>query len=746
MIGFGLLFGLHSKSETFSNQIQPRQTTVATTSFPVHLQMRLAAPLDSAKNTKKDREPVRQIELQEVVVEGNNHRDTPTQSPQSILKISKEYIETYFSGSLMQSLEKIAGVQAMTIGSGQSKPAIRGFGFNRMVIVEDGVKHEGQQWGEDHGLEIDQFSIDDVEIIKGPGSLFYGPDAIGGVISLHHNRLPSKKLEGDIKLYGRSNNQSAGMAGRFAGRFNRWYCRIDVNYTDYADYKVPTDSIQYYSYWIRLKEGRLRNTAGREQNVAATAGWLGKKFNNQLRISNIRSQNGFFADARGLEVRLSDINYDRSDRDIDLPRHSVDHFKVINHSVWRTGRLAWEGNLAYQKNSREELTEPVSHGYMPKPTDSLERKFDKETFTVNTAMKMPILNRATLQIGFSAEQQKNRRGGWGFVIPDFRNTHHGAFFYGRYYLSGNTILSAGIRGDRVSVAIDRYRDWYPTPDDEGNPVFRERATDLRKAFKSITWSAGLNHQSKKWDLKTHIGKSFRAPTPKELGSDGINYHLFRYEQGNRTLDAEESYQADVSVAWRGNALTILWEPFLNYFPNYIYLNPTAEYYEGLQKYYYAQAVVIRHGFEAGLQWKLNRHLSLDLQSEYLYAKQLSGSKKGYTLPFSPPWSANAGFTFRPDNEWSGKNGEITLEYRVTGAQKRIVPPEEKTDGYRLVNLSAGRSWDLTSSGKANGNSLRLHLKVENLLDKRYYNHTGFYRLIDVPEPGRNFSLLLNYSF
>ena len=239
------------------------------------------------------------IELDEVVVRGDHLKNSQMKSAQSIVHIDKSYIETNFSGSLMQSLEKIPGVRAMTIGSGQSKPAIRGLGFNRMIVTENGIKHEGQQWGEDHGLEIDQFSVDEVEIVKGPGSLLYGSDAIGGVIQLRNNYIPTEKAEGNINLYGRSNNESVGVSGQVGGRINKWYYKVNATYMDYADYKVPTDSIQYYSYYIQLKDRRLRNTAGRDRNAGFTLGYLGKNFRSHLLVSNINSRSGFFANAHG---------------------------------------------------------------------------------------------------------------------------------------------------------------------------------------------------------------------------------------------------------------------------------------------------------------------------------------------------------------------------------------------------------------------------------------------------------------
>jgi len=117
---------------------------------------------------------------------------TPQQRAQELstvtVGVSKDFLITNRENSLMQTLRKIPGVSTITIGSGQSKPVIRGLGFNRVSVVQNGIKHEAQQWGNDHGLEIDQYAVEDVQIIKGPASLLYGSDAIGGVIDIRPHR------------------------------------------------------------------------------------------------------------------------------------------------------------------------------------------------------------------------------------------------------------------------------------------------------------------------------------------------------------------------------------------------------------------------------------------------------------------------------------------------------------------------------------------------------------------------------
>jgi iron complex outermembrane receptor protein len=691
-------------------------------------------------NAAGDENPPLEAALEEVVVLGGGKKYVDMSAPQSLIRIDKSFIEERYSASLMQSLESIPGVKAMSIGSGQSKPAIRGLGFNRMIVAENGVKHEGQQWGEEHGLEIDQFAADEIEIIKGPGSLLYGSEAIGGAIHLRNRSVPAKTIEGNVYLFGRTNNESAGLSVRMAGRKNKFFAKAGLTLVDYADYKVPADSIQYHSYYIKLNDRRLRNTAGKEQNAGFTLGWVSDKFRSDLYISDVYTESGFFADAHGLEVRLSEIDYDSSARDTDLPRHSVNHIKVANVSVWQLGRFSVEENLSYQNNLRKELAEPVSHGYMPIPPNSLERKFNKDTWTANVRLKFSPAGKHSLNAGLGLEHQNNRRGGWGFIIPDFRTSSAGAYLYERYHISEDLILSAGVRFDRIITRIDPYRDWYQTPAAAGAPEYKERSAALKRTFSSFTWQAGINYAAGSWSLKANAGKSFRVPIPKELGADGVNYHIFRYEKGDPDLSPEESWQLDAGMNWQNEFLSIRLDPYLNYFPNYIYLNPTADYYEGLQMYYYAQSRVIRYGFEAELRYGFTHNLELGLDGEYLFARQLSGDKKGYTLPFSPPWSATVEAKYRPRAKWSGADGYVALSCEIAGSQNEIVPPETQTQGYQTLNLSAARSF---TWGK---NRIRFGLRGENLLDRKYYKHTSYYRLIDVPEPGRNFSVMIGFTF
>ena len=675
------------------------------------------------------------IVLNESAIYGESKRQELMHATLGSVEVGRGFIENNFSGTLMQSLRSIPGVQARSIGSGQSKPAIRGLGFNRIAVVLDGIKHEGQQWGDDHGLEIDQFAIDRIEVIKGPAALTYGSDAIGGVLGLYTNYLPVRRFQGRVNLFSRTGNMSAGVTARLEGRQDRFYWRLHLTGTDYADYKVPADHIEYYSYTIPLKNGTLRNTAGSEKDASLTLGYVGPRFRNDFKVSGTWSKSGFFADAHGLEVRLSDIDYDSSRRDVDLPWQSVSHIMIHDHAHYHVGSIVLNGDVAWQLNHREEHSEPVSHGYMPLPPDEIERAFRKHTLTGKLSLDAGISDSNRLQAGIDSEFQHNRRGGWGFILPDFETVSGGIFLTDKHSVSDGVMVNAGVRYDHIYTAIHSYTDWYTTPDESGTPVYKQRAGEFSRHFDSFTWSAGVAWNPGDWVVKVNIGKSFRVPVPKELGADGVNYHIFRYEKGSPNLGPERSYQIDAGINWIGKWLTLRLDPFFNWFPDYICLNPASSYYEGLQKYEYTQCEVIRTGFEFQGVADLSHGFSFELKGEYLFSRQMSGSKKGYNLPFAPPWSADAilKYSFLGD-------GHAGVDVRVAGQQKDVVPPEKPTPFWWTLNLSAGKGFRI---GKT---ILKAGLQVENLLNRRYYDHTSYYRLIGIPEPGINVSLLLGIEF
>ncbi|MDN3588831.1 TonB-dependent receptor [Pedobacter aquatilis] len=695
------------------------------------------------------------LQLAEVEIKENFAERRSQEESMNIETIKRDFLLKNLGGSLMKSLERLPGVKTIGIGSGQSKPLIRGMGFNRVVVIDKGMKHEGQQWGADHGLELDQYAAREVEIIKGSASFAYGSDAIAGIIDTKPPLLPpANSLGGSVDLTGKSNNAFYGTSVNLYGRNKNWFFDSRVTYQKYSDYKVPTDSVYVYDYAVALKDGFLRNTAGGETDLNLSAGYVNEKFRSVFYFSNINSKSGFFANAHGLEPRRVDVNlHDASSNDILTPSQQVNHFKIINRTDFRIGLHHFKIDLGFQHNFREEFSPYVNHGYMPPIYPSnrnvpsyLEREFDKSVFAANFKDLVSI-GKHELNFGLNTEYQNNKISGWSFLVPAFRQFTLGAFIYDKFKITDEILLLGALRYDFGHISMDKYNDWFLSPvaiNGMETDQYLTRANDLTRNFNSFVYSVGMNFNRGKFSLKWNLGKSFRMPIAKELGANGVNYHYFSYEKGNPNLSPEISYQADFGLSYKTQSLSINFSPFYNYFPNYIYLNPTAlhdyDYGAGNQVFEYAQSKVMRYGAEFQIKANLIKNISVEALAEYLFAKQLSGDKKGYVLPFSPPPSVLINLSYNKDFGSKFKESYLSIDYRLTSRQDNIVPPEKKTDGYGIINIQAGTKIDV------GGRAISVNLQAQNLLDKKYLNHTSFYRLIELPEAGHNLILSLNIPF
>ncbi len=696
------------------------------------------------------------LTLQEVVVRDHYAETRKKEEPFNIEIVGDDYLKQNLGGSLVKSLERLPGITSIDIGSGQSKPVIRGLGFNRVVVVENDIKHEGQQWGADHGLEIDQYAIERIEVIKGPASIMYGSDAIGGVIDL---KTPSvfeeNTVGGTVDLSYKSNNEFFGGSVFLYGRKRAFFASLRVTLLGYADYKVPTDSIDIFSYRAALYRHNMRNTAGNEQNLNFSFGFLLPKFQSRFFVSDLNGKSGFFANAHGLEPRNVDTTlHDRSSRDINMPYHDVNHFKVINQSRVDLNHAVVEVDLGFQRNFMQEWSGYVDHGYMPPVfpdtmdySAELEREFEKYIYSGNLKTRYELSDNTGFVFGLSSDFQDNRIGGRAFIIPAFRQFTAGAFVLGRHSFSEKSILQAAVRYDYGHIHTEEYHDWYPSPVISGGDTTNEylqRAAEISRDFSNVSWSMGYNYNPGKWSFKANLGKSFRMPIAKELAANGVNYHTFSYEVGDAGLSPEVSYQLDAGAEFQSEKFALGATPFLNYFRNYIYLNPTSEYDRlygnGNQVFDYTQARVLRYGFEVHAHYQVLKLLQLGLVVEYVYSEQLSGEKKGFTLPFAPPASAILNLKFQKAGIGFIRNAYVSVDYRLTATQNHIVPPEEVTKGYQVVNIGLGGSIKLREQ------FLSVSMQVQNLFNSKYYNHTSYYRLLNVPEPGTNFIINVSVPF
>lgn len=666
-------------------------------------------------------------------------------------EISSAYIQQHFSGSLAQTLEHTAGVNVMRISSGTGKPVVRGLGFNRVAVSVNANKHEGQQWGADHGLEIDAFSPESIELIKGVASIEYGSDAIGGVLNIKNNLIPEKNyFDGRITLLGRSVNNTIGTAFELKERKEKFFYKIKGLYLDYGDYNTPTDTIVYLTRKIPIHNRRLKNTAGEEWNLFGQIGYVQEDYHTLLTVSNNRTKAGFFPGSHGIpdQNRLQD---DDNSRNIDYPYQSANHFMIQNEHKWKFTDSEWAVDLAFQNNHRQERSAFHTHysnQLPPEKEADVELDFNLNTFSGNAKYTCFFSERHTTDIGLQLQFQDNNIGGFNFLLPEYNKENYGLFALHNYRLSDKFRLNFGARYDFSAINIKSFYDSvlyeYLIGRNYSEALahqYAQRSPALSRDWNNFNLKAGAMYSlNRKIDFTLNVGSSFRNPTPIELAANGVHHGSFRHEQGDTELDPEKGYVIDVQANYQTESFSLKFSPYLYYFSNYIYLKPTGAFsvlpHSG-QIYKYSQTEALLTGFELETAFSVDK-FTTELVLEYIYNRQI---QQQYPLPFTPPLNvfAKVGYTFL-ENGNIFQNSDVYLNGKYFAAQHRIAQNEEVTPS-SLV-FGAGLATDV----KLGNRRANLRLSVQNIFDTKYFSHLSFYRSLEIPEQGRNIQLMFQLPF
>ena len=360
--------------------------------------------------------------------------------------VDKEYIQRNTGSTLLNSIDNIEGVSVINQGVGVSKPVIRGLSFNRVAVTEHGIKQEGQQWGSDHGLEIDQYNVEKLEILKGPASLMYGSDAMAGVVNIKHSiDVEEGKSEASISPFYRSVNQTRGITGSVKGREKSIVYKLQGTYSDYNDYKIPADSFTYLGFRLPIEKQLLKNTAGKERHLNTTVG-INKKWGySHLTVSNFHQQIGVFPGAtgfaRGYSLRQDETN------NIELPSQTIQHFKVISNNSISVGNDWLEVDVGYQRNHRKEFEQAVSHGFPVDLNDSLGTEMVLSTFSGNARLHHDVSKRWEAVVGTQFETKQNEVGGFDFIIPNYNQFQLGVYEINKWKINKKWVLNCGLRLD-----------------------------------------------------------------------------------------------------------------------------------------------------------------------------------------------------------------------------------------------------------------------------------------------------------
>ncbi|MDR1611117.1 MAG: TonB-dependent receptor, partial [Candidatus Symbiothrix sp.] len=657
----------------------------------------------------------------------------------------KDFLNEHFTGNLIQTLEHVPGIHSMDIGSGFSKPMIRGMGFNRIVVAENGIKQEGQQWGADHGLEIDAFNVERVMIRKGPASLLYGSDAMGGAIEIAPLPAPAEnQVYGDISLLGKSVNETLGGSLMLGIKQNNLHVKIRFTEQHFGDYRIPADTVVYLTQRMPVYGRRLKNTAGFERDATLFAEYRKGAYYVNYAVSNAFQKVGFFPGAHGIPD-ISRLQDDGDSRNINLPYSMVNHFKMTTRRkyVWQDFILYWDAG--FQSNRREEWSLFHTHYRnqpVPEKDPDKELSFRLSTFSSSLKADWFESERWKHTLGWDVQYQRNRIAGYSFLLPEYSRLTTGGYLVSVFRPNKDITVSGGIRFDYGNIDISAHRDSYletylrerAYPEDVIE-AYRWRSYPVNRHFGNFSGSLGISRTINDYSrIKANIGRSFRLPAANELASNGVHHGAFRHEQGDASLDSEQGWQLDASYIYEYGNVGLSVSPFFSWFDNYIYLKPTGEWsilpHAG-QIYRYSGAEAIFAGTEMEFHVDFLRDMTYRITGEYVYTH----NRNEHTpMSFSPPVS------MRNCLIWNIKPFQLRAELQSIAAQNRVARNEDKTGGANLVHLGILADLSLFET------KAKLALSVQNLFNAAYYNHLSFYRKIEIPEQGRNIQLSIKVPF
>jgi iron complex outermembrane recepter protein len=669
-------------------------------------------------------------ELNEVVVTAVTRSTELKQSPLIIKPLSKNELNENASTNLIDGLKNVAGVNQITTGAAISKPTIRGLGYNRVITLQDGIRQEGQQWGDEHGIEIDEYAVDRIEIVKGAGSLMYGSDGIAGVLNFISPKSP---INGASKTQFvtnyQSNNNLVGTSISNAGSKNavQWLARLSHkaagNYQNAYDGKV-------YNSGFRETDGNL--FIGINKNWGYSHLHV-NSFNTKLAITEgDRDSLGNFifeaADGQGSTFTKSTNKDDLQGYAIGLPHQIVNHLRVStnNYFIFKKGTINLD--LGVQNNKRQEFGDVLNPS-----TSSLF--FDLTTLNYNLRYNLPDLNKWETSIGLSGMQQGNRNKGLAYLIPEYRLFDIGGFVFSQRNFNKKWVIAGGLRFDNRHIKTEELLlDSLENQVTIKNDLTKIKFNGFQNNYNSFSGSLGLTYQmSPSSTFKVNMSQGFRAPNIAEISSNGKHEGSFRYEYGNSNLKSEVSRQLDIAYFLHSKHLSVEITPFANFISNYIFTEKLSSK-SGGDSIPNLNDPALAFKFAQGNAQLLGGELLMDCHPHPLHwlhienafsfvqARQQGQSDSTRYLPFIPAtkYRGELKAKFNTINKFLN-TGYIKFTFDHYFAQNNIYSAfntETATPAYSL--LSAG--FGLAVQAFKRKDFMQFYVSAENLTNVSYQNH------------------------
>ncbi len=660
------------------------------------------------------------IEMEEIIVSTPFHQ-LQSENVMKVERITVESLDRTGGNRLTDGISQIAGVETITTGSAIGKPVIRGLSSNRVLVYAQGVRLENQQFGDEHGLGLSSSGIESVEVIKGPASLLYGSDALGGVLYLNPERFApadSTLIDAETAYYTNTEGFEANAGVKTSGEKFKFLLR--GNLATHSDYETGDGK-------------RVTNTRFTEYDLKTGFGYRDDNYKGDLRY-NLNSSFSGIPEEIGLQsTSKSKMN----------PYQQVDNHILSIENSFYFDDSSLDITLGYLFNNRKEFEEHHEEEEHEGEEEHEEEEHEEEqghaegepalemhleTINYDAKYHFPAHGKFETIVGVQGMFQTNKNLAEEILIPDARTTDAGILATTHYHLE-KIDFQAGLRYDFRKISAEGYEN-------------HDTETDvpaLERDFNSYNGALGV-----KIDLTSHfttrlnVATGFRAPNLAELTSYGSHHGTNRFEIGNPDLDNEQNYQLDLAMEFRNEHFEIYTNAFYNSINDYIFLNPTGEFLDENPVFEYQQNDAKLYGGEAGLH--IHPHPLDWLHFESNYELVIGEQENGNYLPLIPAQSIlNTIWVELPGGDLF-TNGYASISLKSVFDQDRTGLFETETAGYSILNAGVGTSIALNSL------DIDLRLSGTNLLDKTYISHLSRLKPEGIPNMGRNISLGIGVKF
>ena len=666
------------------------------------------------------------IELNIILQDAVFHMDeviisTPFNRLQSenVMKVDKatvQQLKAKGAASLIEGISSIPGVSQVSTGTGIGKPVIRGLRGNRVLVYSQGIRLENQQFGEEHGLGIDDASIESVEVIKGPASLLYGSDALGGVLYFNPLKFADANT---FNIYANqtyfSNTQGHNSSIGVKQSYNSWKFIANGAFNSHSDYKIPDGD-------------RVTNTRFNEQIFNAAVGYNNKLISSTARFNFSHSNIGI----------PEEIGIQSTIKTPMLPYQDLTNKMVSLNTNFYLNNSKISTVFGYTTNDRKEFEEHEEHEDEHEEHEEEHDDEDTEpslflklnTFSYDAKWHLPKLDNFEAIVGVQGMYQENSNYGEEILIPDATTNDIGFLFTSTYDFKNKSSLQGGIRFDIRDLKTEEHLVMH---DDEIHTF-----DALDKNFQNFSASLGYKTELfKTITSRFNAATGFKAPNLAELTSNGVHHGSNRFELGNSDLKSERNAQLDIALEYDSKHFEIFANGFYNYIDDYIFINPTGEYEEEYEIYKYTQENAELYGGEFGFHLHPHPLDWLHLQSSFetVVGKQRNGDY----LPLIP---ANKFVnTIRAEfdvKDWLNNGfAAVTLESNLE--QNNVSGFETASKGYSLLNIGAGATFVVS---KVN---FDVSLNLNNALDETYVSHLSRLKSDAIPNIGRNFIASVKFN-